>query len=76
MGAIGVQMQAVVVTPPHGADRVRLFEDDRIDPARLERRGDGEAGGSGADDDRVAGIGQAGLLRLQAAASSRAPTMN
>ena len=44
MGAIGVQMQAIVMTPPDRADGVRFFQDRRVESARLERRRGSEAG--------------------------------
>jgi hypothetical protein len=53
-GAIGVQMQPVIVAPPDRADGVGLFKDRGVQSARPKRRRHGEAGRTGADDDGVA----------------------
>jgi hypothetical protein len=49
-----MQMQAVVMAPPDGADRAGFFEDRGLEAPSLERGGCREAGGARADDDGVA----------------------
>ncbi len=49
-----MQVEAVVVAPPDRADRVGLFKNRGVETPGLERRRDGEAGWTRADDDGVA----------------------
>jgi hypothetical protein len=53
-GAVRVKMQAVVMASPRRADRVALLENDGLKSARTQCRRRREAGGTGADNDRVA----------------------
>jgi hypothetical protein len=60
-----VQVQAIVVAAPRGADGIATLEDLERDTPAPQRGSDGEPGRSGADDERAAvvhGIGLLGLL--------------
>ena len=55
-GAVGVQMQTVVVAPPDRSDRIGLFEDHRIEAARLQAGRSGKPGRPRANHDCVAAM--------------------
>jgi hypothetical protein len=51
--AIGMQMEAIVMSPPDRADGVGLFKDRGVEPPSLKRRRRGETSRTRADDDGV-----------------------
>jgi hypothetical protein len=51
--AHGMQVEAVVVSPPACADLLAAVDDQRIDPGTAEGGGSCEAGGAGADHDHI-----------------------
>jgi len=57
MAFIGVQMQAVVVATPAGADLLGFFEDEEGDSGSLEAGAHGQTSRAGADDDGLCLLG-------------------
>src|SRR6266481_6661611 len=55
MAAVGVKVQPIVMVPPDGTYAIGLLEHGNVEPRRAHRRGAGEPGGTGADDDGLRG---------------------
>ncbi len=61
VAAVGMQAEPIVVAPPHGADSVRLFEDDGIEAALAKASRRSQTRWPGADHQGVAGFGHRAL---------------